>query len=312
MIDKGREIHSVVFNTSTLEGAELHVPLVKKFEPNGNLDFFGGSSTVCFKNKFFILGTVKNVPCILVYNMLTGTQHITFIQGMDKKNRVSFLSTVEAAPSIQVMFFHSKPKKIDAQYIVSINEFGEIEGKPVSIMAQKEKLLIDGNVTWVDEHTSLICGATGEKSSIAKGMYILEIKDGEVIRRNDYNFNDFKDFYSLLNVKTQKKIAEYLRILDDRISLLRETNETIEAIVQALFKSWFVNFDPVCAKSEGVLPDGMDEATAGFFPDTGVNGYGESCECARRSARLRSRPQSDRSMWRCSLLIGRSSRVTVK
>jgi hypothetical protein len=208
MIDKGREIHSVVFNTNTLEGTELRVPLERKFEPNGNLDFFGGSSTRCFKNKFFILGTVKNVPCILVYNMLTGTQHITFIPGMDKNNRVSFLSTVEAAPSIQVMYFHSKPKKIDAQYIVSINEFGEIEGKPVSIMAQKEKLLIDGNVTWVDEHTSLICGATGEKSSIAKGMYILEIKDGEIIRRNDYNFNDFKDFYSLLNEKTQKKIEK--------------------------------------------------------------------------------------------------------
>lgn len=208
MIDNKNTIHSVVFNTSTLEAKELHVPLEKKFEPNGNLDFFGGSSTTCFKNKFFILGTVKNVPCILVYNMLTGTQHLTFIPGMDKKNRVSFLSTNDAAPSIQVMFFHAKPKKIDAQYIASINEFGEVEGTPVSIVAQKEKLLIDGNVTWVDEHTSLICGATGEKSSVAKGMYILEIKDGNVIRRNDYNFNDFKDFYSLLNEKTQKKIEK--------------------------------------------------------------------------------------------------------
>jgi type I restriction enzyme S subunit len=72
----------------------------------------------------------------------------------------------------------------------------------------------------------------------------------------------------LPSVKTQKKIADYLRTLDDRISLLRESNATIEAIVQALFKSWFVDFDPVCAKSEGLLPDGMDEATAAIFPDT--------------------------------------------
>jgi len=39
--------------------------------------------------------------------------------------------------------------------------------------------------------------------------------------------------------------------LDDRITLLRETNATLEAIAQALFKSWFVDFDPVRAKAEG-------------------------------------------------------------
>jgi type I restriction enzyme S subunit len=65
----------------------------------------------------------------------------------------------------------------------------------------------------------------------------------------------------------QKRISAMLRPLDDRITLLRETNATLEAIAQALFKSWFVDFDPVRAKSEGKLPDGMDEATAALFPD---------------------------------------------
>ena len=55
--------------------------------------------------------------------------------------------------------------------------------------------------------------------------------------------------------------------LDDRITLLRETNATLEAIAQALFKSWFVDFDPVRAKMEGRAPEGMDEATAALFPD---------------------------------------------
>ena len=53
-----------------------------------------------------------------------------------------------------------------------------------------------------------------------------------------------------------------LRSLDDRITLLRETNATLEAIAQALFKSWFVDFDPVHAKQQGRTPEGMDEATA--------------------------------------------------
>ena len=65
----------------------------------------------------------------------------------------------------------------------------------------------------------------------------------------------------------QIKIADFLSAMDDRITLLRETNSTLEAIAQALFKSWFVDFDPVRAKQEGRQPEGMDEATAELFPD---------------------------------------------
>lgn len=65
----------------------------------------------------------------------------------------------------------------------------------------------------------------------------------------------------------QQAIANVLSALDDRIALLRETNATLEAIAQALFKSWFVDFDPVRAKQQGRTPEGMDEATAALFPD---------------------------------------------
>jgi type I restriction enzyme, S subunit len=67
---------------------------------------------------------------------------------------------------------------------------------------------------------------------------------------------------------TQQTIGQLLGALDDRITLLRETNATLEAIAQALFKSWFVDFDPVRAKMEGRAPEGMDEATAALFPDS--------------------------------------------
>lgn len=64
----------------------------------------------------------------------------------------------------------------------------------------------------------------------------------------------------------QKEIASILRTLDDRITLLRETNKTLESIAQAIFKSWFVDFDPVRAKMEGRQPEGMDAETAALFP----------------------------------------------
>ena len=71
----------------------------------------------------------------------------------------------------------------------------------------------------------------------------------------------------LPSIREQHLIAEMLRDLDDRIALLRETNATLEAIAQALFKSWFVDFDPVRAKMAGRVPEGMDEASAALFPD---------------------------------------------
>ncbi|MDE2146652.1 MAG: restriction endonuclease subunit S [Burkholderiales bacterium] len=67
--------------------------------------------------------------------------------------------------------------------------------------------------------------------------------------------------------REQDAIVEVLKALDDRIALLRETNATLEAIAQALFKSWFVDFDPVRAKQHGLVPAGMDEGTAALFPD---------------------------------------------
>jgi len=68
-------------------------------------------------------------------------------------------------------------------------------------------------------------------------------------------------------LKIQEEISTLLGALDDRIALLRETNATLEAIAQALFKSWFVDFDPVHAKQQGIAPEGLDEATAALFPE---------------------------------------------
>ena len=69
-------------------------------------------------------------------------------------------------------------------------------------------------------------------------------------------------------IKDQFEVATLLGAMDDRIVLLHETNATLEAIAQALFKSWFVDFDPVHAKQQGRAPEGLDEATAALFPDS--------------------------------------------
>ena len=65
----------------------------------------------------------------------------------------------------------------------------------------------------------------------------------------------------------QKTIAHILGTLDDKIELNRKTNETLEAIAKALFKSWFVDFDPVRAKAEGRLT-GLPAEISDLFPDS--------------------------------------------
>ncbi len=64
----------------------------------------------------------------------------------------------------------------------------------------------------------------------------------------------------------QLAISHILGALDDKIELNHRINETLEAIARAIFKSWFVDFDPVRAKMEGREPYGMDAETAALFP----------------------------------------------
>jgi type I restriction enzyme S subunit len=63
----------------------------------------------------------------------------------------------------------------------------------------------------------------------------------------------------------QRAIAHILGTLDDKIELNRRMSETLEAMARALFKSWFVDFDPVRAKMEGRDP-GLPQALADLFP----------------------------------------------
>lgn len=65
----------------------------------------------------------------------------------------------------------------------------------------------------------------------------------------------------------QKAIAEVLGAVDDKIELNRQMNTTLDDLARTIFRSWFVDFDPVRAKMEGRQPFGMDAVTAALFPD---------------------------------------------
>ncbi|MBY6277755.1 restriction endonuclease subunit S [Symbiobacterium thermophilum] len=67
-------------------------------------------------------------------------------------------------------------------------------------------------------------------------------------------------------IEEQQRIVEFVSAFDRRIMLLQEMNNNLEAVAQALFTSWFIDFDPVRAKADGREPEGMDAEMAALFP----------------------------------------------
>jgi type I restriction enzyme S subunit len=98
-----------------------------------------------------------------------------------------------------------------------------------------------------------------------------------------------KEIFWHSNPDERTAIANILGTLDDKIELNRKTNETLEAMAKALFKSWFVDFDPVRAKEEG-CPTGLPVEISDLFPDS------------FEDSELGEIP----SGWKCSPLAGRA------
>ncbi|WP_193747601.1 restriction endonuclease subunit S [Leisingera sp. ANG-M7] len=71
----------------------------------------------------------------------------------------------------------------------------------------------------------------------------------------------------LPDLRVQDDILSILGALDDKIELNRKTAATLEEMARALYRSWFVDFDPVHAKAAGRAPAHMDAQTAALFPD---------------------------------------------
>ncbi|MFQ4146179.1 restriction endonuclease subunit S [Chlorogloeopsis sp. ULAP02] len=124
----------------------------------------------------------------------------------------------------------------------------------------------------------------------------------------------------------QKAIARILSSLDDKIQLNQQMNRTLEAQARAIFKSWFVDFDPVRAKMEGRQPAGMDAATAELFPDSfedsplgmipkgwNVKTIGDICEFAYGKAlKAEDRQPGDVPVYGSNGQIGWHNQVLVK
>jgi type I restriction enzyme S subunit len=186
-----------------------------------------------------------------------------------------------------VAFFRSKEiiekhkgNMISTPLYISENRFKEIENKfgvpkrndilltsvgtlGVPYKVQKDEIFYfkDGNLTWFKEYkdcispdflyiwfTSLSAKQAIDNITIGSTQQAITISALKTIKIN------------LPPLPEQKAIAHILGKLDDKIALNRQINQTLETMVQTLFKSWFVNFDPVidnALKAGNPIPDSL-------------------------------------------------------
>jgi type I restriction enzyme S subunit len=152
----------------------------------------------------------------------------------------------------------------DGEYLLVAEDGENLRSRktPVAFMATGK--------FWVNNHAHILqgneCADTRFLSYLLESTEISGYLTGSTIPKlSQGNLNAIE--VSVPSVDEQKAIAHVLGTLDDKIELNRKTNETLESIAKALFKSWFVDFDPVRAKAEG-RPTGLPAEIGDLFPDS--------------------------------------------
>jgi len=136
-------------------------------------------------------------------------------------------------------YINNPPNAVFASYLVRLQTNCDFDARFLSYYLQSPKFL------------SYIQGVIGDKSAQPNASASTMTS---------------APLFAPKHITEQRAIAHILGTLDDKIDLNRRMNETLEAMARALFKSWFVDFDPVRAKMEGRVT-GLPPQLAALFPD---------------------------------------------
>lgn len=156
--------------------------------------------------------------------------------------------------------------------------------------------------SWVNNHAHIVSG--NEKADTRFLKYAVQAADvgayltGAVMPKLTQGNLNRIPIYHPRKIEEQRAIAHVLGSFDDKIELNSRTNETLESMVRAIFQSWFVDFDPVCAKANGKDADaicqhlGLTAQILSLFPDDFVDAelgavpWGWRCSTLAAEAKL--------------------------
>ena len=180
------------------------------------------------------------------------------------------------------------PKKIQTSEFLDRGDYPIIDQSPPNVAGwtNDETALVhppkDGLIVFGD-HTCVLKFQTKSFAQGADGIKIIEVKEdinphyvyahlkAFPLLNDGYkrHFSELKRLKILIpDSKSQDYISEIHRLIDSKIDSNFALSKTLEDIAQAIFKSWFIDFDPAKAKMAGEKPVGMDDETAALFPDS--------------------------------------------
>ncbi|WP_201595250.1 restriction endonuclease subunit S [Psychrobacter fulvigenes] len=178
-------------------------------------------------------------------------------RGSSPRPIVNFTSEITGMPWVKI----ADATADESRYITKTNQFIKPEGVSKSVIVEKGDLILSNS------GTAGLPKFMGITACIHDGWQVLKNLDGITSEYLYYSLIHIRPFLlhhaydsvmknltldmvrnariKLPPLPEQKAIAHILGSLDDKIELNRQMNETLEAMAQALFKSWFVDFDPV-------------------------------------------------------------------
>src|SRR5690554_3752933 len=150
---------------------------------------------------------------------------------------------------------HGSPRKGD----LLMSSVGNRSGQPYVIKDEGDFHFKDGNILWLSEFQDINSDylAYWLKSEIGQGA-LISIMIGSVQKALTID-SVRKLWVRLPSIEYQNKAVEVLMKLDEKTELNRQTNQTLEQMAQAIFKSWFVDFEPVKAKITALEAGGSED-----------------------------------------------------
>jgi type I restriction enzyme S subunit len=126
--------------------------------------------------------------------------------------------------------------------------------------------------TWISNNAMAVYFKDGEGDNFFLHQYLLNLSFEDVTTGSAQPqitvTNLSSKRLSLPDLETQTAISKILKNIEGKITINNALSKTLEDIAQTIFKSWFIDLDPVKAKMNGEKPIGMDDESAALFPDS--------------------------------------------
>ena len=158
-------------------------------------------------NKLFLLGQLKNGPCLMAVDMHHGTTSLIVPPGVTKKSTMRIISDDEN-PNVTLGYYTEKIKKATHYNVVQISPEGEVSSDVIHIPMEENKTLLSAAYSKGKNDDFYMVGGYSKNLTLANGMYFIHGKGSEIMETKYLDFDQVEDFYSYLGTKAQERIEK--------------------------------------------------------------------------------------------------------